>query len=146
LCGVDAGAGAGRLELRIRSFVGAAPIPEQCRRAQNRHAFDPEAIGPADLDRCRPRPLHRCFATAMRAGFELYRASDQDAADDRAALARAGRLRVPVLAHGGEGSVNFSTAAEMLITVVGIPRSGHWVARESPTTFIELLLRFIDQP
>ena len=37
----------------------------------------------------------------MRAGFEVYRAFDQDAADTRAALARDGRLTLPVLAVGG---------------------------------------------
>ena len=66
---------AGRERLYLRHFY-------------DRHAFDPEAIGPADLDR-----YTDAFATsgAMRAGFEIYRAFDQDAADNRAALAaRAG--------------------------------------------------------
>jgi len=127
---------AGRERLYLRHFY-------------DRHAFDPEAISPADVDR-----YTDAFARtgAMRAGFELYRAFDQDAADNRAALARDGRLRVPVLALGGEGSVNFSIAAEMLsevaedVTVVGIPRCGHWVAEENPTAFLEHLLRFVDQP
>ena len=38
---------------------------------------------------------------AMRAGFELYRATPQDVADNEAFLARDGRLRMPVLCYGG---------------------------------------------
>ena len=65
---------AGRERLYLRHFY-------------DRHAFDPEAIGPADLDR-----YADAFAMsgAMRAGFEIYRAFDQDAADNRAALAAHG--------------------------------------------------------
>ena len=125
---------AGRERLYLRHFY-------------DRHAFDPEAIGAADLDR-----YTEAFsaAGAMRAGFELYRAFDRDAADNRAALERHGRLRTPILAMGGEGSTNFEIAAEMLaevaenVTIVGIPRRGHWVAEENPTAFVEELLHFID--
>ncbi len=52
-----------------------------------RLAFDPDAIPPADLDRYAGS---FSAAGAMRAGFELYRAFDRDAADNRAALARTG--------------------------------------------------------
>ena len=45
------------------------------RHFYDRHAFDPEAIGPADLDR-----YTDAFAMsgAVRAGFEIYRAFDRD--------------------------------------------------------------------
>jgi hypothetical protein len=36
----------------------------------------------------------------MRAGFELYRAFDRDAEDNRDALRRNGKLTMPVLAVG----------------------------------------------
>jgi len=123
---------AGRERLYLRHFY-------------DRHAFDPEAIGPADLDR-----YTDAFATsgAMRAGFEIYRAFDQDAADNRAALARTGRLRMPVLALGGAASFFPSIAAEMVgevaedVTVAGIPRCGHWIPEENPTVLVEHVLRF----
>src|SRR5260370_1161669 len=38
---------------------------------------------------------------AMRAGFELYRAFDRDADDNREALRRNGKLTIPVLSVGG---------------------------------------------
>lgn len=38
----------------------------------------------------------------MRARFELYRAFDQDSRDNRDALARNGKLQIPVLAVHGE--------------------------------------------
>ncbi|HEY0521308.1 MAG TPA: alpha/beta hydrolase, partial [Ilumatobacteraceae bacterium] len=123
---------AGRERLYLRHFY-------------DRHAFDPEAIGPEDLDR-----YTDAFATAgaMRAGFEIYRAFDQDAVDNRAALARNGRLRVPVLALGGDASFFPSIAAEMVgefvedVTVDSIPRCGHWIPEENPTALIDHVLRF----
>jgi hypothetical protein len=50
----------------------------------------------------------------MRAGFELYRAFDRDAEDNRAALERNGKLTVPVLAVGGEISTSGTLVAEMM--------------------------------
>ena len=51
---------------------------------------------------------------AMRAGFELYRAFDQDAEDNRAALAAAGKLTIPVLAVGGEKSTSGALVEAMM--------------------------------
>lgn len=108
-------------------------------------AFDPGAIGPADLDR-----YADSFASAgaMRAGFELYRAFDGDAVDNVATLAERGRLRMPVLAVGGTASFFLPLAEEMLhevaadVTVVPIPRCGHWIAEERPASLVSELLNF----
>lgn len=40
----------------------------------------------------------------MRAGFELYRAFGQDAKDVRASVEKEGKMKMPVLSLGGEGS------------------------------------------
>ena len=86
---------------------------------------------------------------AMRAGFELYRAFDQDASDNRAALERNGRLTVPVLAVGGEISTSGALVEEMMrevaedVTGVRVPRTGHWVPEENPEAFNRALLGFL---
>ncbi len=55
---------------------------------------------------------------AMRAGFEVYRAFDRDAADNRAALERDGKLAVPVLAVGGEISTSGELVEELTLRTV----------------------------
>lgn len=111
----------------------------------DRLAFDPAAIGPADLDTY----VHSfAKAGAMRAGFELYRAFDQDAADNRAVLERSGRLDMPVLGLGGEASFFLPIAAEMLaevaadVRVMPVARAGHWLAEENPDAVAGQILRF----
>jgi pimeloyl-ACP methyl ester carboxylesterase len=88
------------------------------------------------------------MAGAMRAGFELYRAFDQDAADNRAALAADGKLAIPVLAVGGETSTSGPLVEEMMrevasdVTGVILPGTAHWIAEESPAAFVDELLKF----
>ena len=78
---------------------------------------------------------------AMRAGFELYRAFDQDAEDNRAALAAAGKLTIPVLAVGGEKSTSGALVEAMMrevaedVTGVIVPGTAHWVPEEQPEAF-----------
>jgi pimeloyl-ACP methyl ester carboxylesterase len=85
---------------------------------------------------------------AMRAGFELYRAFDQDASDNRAALAAAGKLTIPVLAVGGEKSTSGALVEAMMrevaddVTGVIVPRTAHWVPEEQPEAFVSALLEF----
>jgi pimeloyl-ACP methyl ester carboxylesterase len=111
----------------------------------NARCFDPSAIDDADLD---VYVSAYSAAGAMRAGFELYRAFDQDAADNRAALARNGKLTVPVLAMGGEISTSGSVVEEMMrevaenVTGVRVPRTAHWVPEENPDAFVRAVLDF----
>ena len=85
----------------------------------------------------------------MRAGFELYRAFDRDAADNRAVLARNGKLSVPVLAVGGEISTSGPLVEEMMrevagdVTGVRMPRTAHWVAEENPPIWCARLIDFL---
>jgi hypothetical protein len=49
----------------------------------------------------------------MHSGFEQFHAFDQDAIDNRAMLARSGKLKMPVLALGGEKSFGTQMAEIM---------------------------------
>ncbi len=110
-----------------------------------RLAFDQDAISPADLD---IYTTAYAAAGAMRAGFELYRAFDQDAIDNKAALKKSGRLTMPVLGLGGTGSFYLPIAKAMLLEVAknvivrSVPQCGHWIAEENPVVFVEEALRF----
>jgi pimeloyl-ACP methyl ester carboxylesterase len=86
-------------------------------------------------------------AGAMHAGFEQFRAFDQDAADNKALVVK-GMLSMPVLAIGGEksfgpmmGAVMRAVATDVQTAVV--PNSGHWVMEENPTASIKLVEDFL---
>ena len=110
-----------------------------------RLAFNQGAITEADVDLY---ASHYSAAGAMRAGFEVYRAFDRDADDNRAALKKHGRLTMPVLALGGTASFYLPIAKAMLaevakkVTVVAIPEAGHWIAEENPKALVEEILKF----
>jgi pimeloyl-ACP methyl ester carboxylesterase len=112
----------------------------------NARCFDPSAIGDGDLD---------IYASAysapgaMRAGFELYRAFDRDAEDNRSALTRNGKLTVPVLAIGGAISTSGPLVEEMMREVAEdvrgcrVPGTGHWIAEENPQALATALVEFV---
>jgi pimeloyl-ACP methyl ester carboxylesterase len=86
---------------------------------------------------------------AFKAMLEYYRALPVDAADNQSWLARNGKLRMPVLALGGEKS--FGRGMECLQSLQRVaenargglvPNSGHWVAEEAPEFIAAELLRF----
>jgi pimeloyl-ACP methyl ester carboxylesterase len=110
-----------------------------------RFAFNQDAITRVDLDLY---ASHYSAAGAMRAGFEVYRAFDQDAADNKAALKKNGSLTMPVLALGGTSSFFLPMAKAMLaevarhVTVVAIPEAGHWIAEENPKALVDELIKF----
>ena len=88
---------------------------------------------------------------AMHSGFEQFHAFDQDAIDNRAMLAANGKLRMPVLALGGEKS--FGTGMADIIragadNVTGgiVPGSGHWIMEENPSATVKLVREFLDRP
>ncbi len=85
---------------------------------------------------------------ALRAMFEYYRALPVDAEDNRAMLAR-GKLKMAVLALGGDKS--FGRGLETLESLKRvaedvrggvIANSGHWVAEEAPQFVAAELLKF----
>ena len=84
---------------------------------------------------------------AMHAGFEQFKAFDQDAVDNKAFLA-AGKLAMPVLAVGGERSfgpmmATVMRAAATDVTEAVVPGSGHWVMEENPAFTIKLVTDFL---
>jgi pimeloyl-ACP methyl ester carboxylesterase len=135
------------------AFQGARDIPEMLVAGRERpylqaffnaRCFDP--IDEADLS-----IYASAYAApgAMRAGFELYRAFDQDAEDNRDALSRNGKLTMPVLAVGGATSTSGPLVEEMMREVatdvmgLRVPGAAHWIAEENPRSFNEALLRFL---
>ena len=85
---------------------------------------------------------------AMHSGFEQFAAFDQDAADNRGWLATGARLRMPVLAVGGEKSFGTTMAAVMRAAAIDVheaivPGSGHWIMEENPQATITLVRDFL---
>jgi len=83
----------------------------------------------------------------MHAGFEQFKAFDQDAIDNKAFLAQ-GKLSMPVLAIGGEKSFGPLMAEIMRFAATNVeqgivPASGHWIMEENPTATIELVTNFL---
>jgi pimeloyl-ACP methyl ester carboxylesterase len=84
---------------------------------------------------------------AMHAGFEQFKAFDQDAIDNKAFVAK-GLLTMPVLAIGGEKSfgpmmATVMRAAATNVTEAIVPNSGHWVMEENPAATIKLITDFL---
>jgi pimeloyl-ACP methyl ester carboxylesterase len=84
---------------------------------------------------------------AMHAGFEQFKAFDQDAIDNQAFLAQ-GSLSMPVLAIGGEKSFGSQMADIMRLAATNVeegivPNSGHWIMEENPTATIKLVTDFL---
>jgi pimeloyl-ACP methyl ester carboxylesterase len=89
---------------------------------------------------------------AFRALLEIYRALPRDAEDNRNILSRNGKLKMPVLALGGDKSFGRGNeCVESLRRVAenvrgGLVRDcGHWIAEEQPDFLIEQLLGFYDE-
>lgn len=86
---------------------------------------------------------------AMRARFELYRAFERDADDNREALRRNGKLTIPVLAVGGAISNSGPLLEEMMhevadnVTALRVPATAHWIAEEDPKALTTALLEFV---
>ena len=85
---------------------------------------------------------------AFRALLEIYRALPQDAADNAAILAARGKLKMPVLALGGDkafgrGMECIESLRRVADNVRGglVKDSGHWVAEEQPEFLTDELLK-----
>lgn len=134
------------------TFHNVVDLPEALVAGRERlylqHFFDRHAARPTAV-------AAEVYATAyeqagaMRAGFDLYRAFEQDADDIRGALRDGGRLQMPCLGMHGAGSHPHATNVELIghelahdVTVVEIPDSGHWLAEENPEAVVASLLQF----
>jgi len=87
---------------------------------------------------------------AMHSGFEQFHAFDQDAIDNRAMLAAKGKLKMPVLALGGEKGFGTQMAVVMRagadnVSEGVVPDSGHWIMEENPSATVKLVRAFLDK-
>jgi pimeloyl-ACP methyl ester carboxylesterase len=136
------------------AFHGVRDIPEMLIAGRERpylqHFFttrsiDPSAVTAADLD-----VYVAAYASAggIRAAMEVYRAFEQDAAENRAALERDGKLTLPVLAVGGAISTTGKLMEPMMrevadnVTSLLIPGVGHWIPEEQPRVLARALHEF----
>ena len=91
---------------------------------------------------------------AFRALLDFYRALPIDAEDNKAIVARDGKLKMPVLALGGDKS--FGRGMECIDSLKRVANNvrggvvedcGHWIAEEQPEKLCQELLRFFgDHP
>jgi pimeloyl-ACP methyl ester carboxylesterase len=84
---------------------------------------------------------------AMHSGFAQFAAFDQDAIDNKAFMAK-GKLKMPVLAVGGETSFGPMMATVMRFAAddvreAVVPESGHWIMEENPKATIEIVRAFL---
>ena len=84
----------------------------------------------------------------MHAGFLQFAAFDQDAIDNRAGLT-AGRLKMPLLAVGGDHSFGSTMAFVMRFAAddvheVVISDAGHWLMEEQPQATVAAIRAFLD--
>ena len=93
-----------------------------------------------------------CQASAMRAGFNYYRAYHQDVVDNQEALAHR-KLKMPVLALSGSkgrgrgGDVVLASAHRVAENVRGgeIADCGHWIPEEKPEELLQELFSFFTE-
>jgi pimeloyl-ACP methyl ester carboxylesterase len=116
-------------------------------RFYNELSADPKKIDEATRQHyaelyARPHAIHDAF--------EQFGAFNQDAIDNKALLAKNGKLTIPVLAVGAEKSMG-SQEAVILRNVAAnvqegvVPNSGHWIMEENPAATIKLTTDFLKQ-
>lgn len=107
------------------------------------------AGNPSKLDEAMRNHYATLYARpgAMRAAFAQFRSIRQDTEDNRKSMAT--KLRMPVLAIGGEKSFGDNEAIVMRnaaenVTGVVIPDAGHWLMEEQPAATVDTVRKFID--
>jgi len=85
---------------------------------------------------------------AVHDAFEQFKAFPQDSIDNRAMLAKGGKLSMPILALGAEKSYGLTMKADLdqvATHVKGgvVPDSGHWVMEENPAAVTRLVADFL---
>ena len=107
------------------------------------------AGNPAKIDEATRRHYAKLYAEpgAMRAAFAQFNTiATRDVADNVAFSTN--KLPMPVLAIGGEKSFGANMAIVMSNAATNVqgavvPDAGHWLMEESPTTTIDLIVRFL---
>jgi pimeloyl-ACP methyl ester carboxylesterase len=85
---------------------------------------------------------------AMHDAFEQFGAFSEDALDNKALLAQAGKLTMPVLGVGGEKSFGTGMADELRFVADNVsseivPHSGHWIMEENPQATVKIVTEFL---
>src|SRR2546421_1026836 len=85
---------------------------------------------------------------AMHDAFEQFGAFSQDAADNKALLAKGAKITMPVFAIGAEKFFGKGMADEMRFAASNVtggiaPNSGHWIMEENPQATIKLVTDFL---
>jgi pimeloyl-ACP methyl ester carboxylesterase len=114
--------------------------------------YDELSADPRKIDEATREHYAKLYAQphAIHDAFEQFGAFNQDAIDNRAMLAKYGKLSMPVLALGGEKSSGSGQAQELRnvatnVTVGIVPGSGHWVMEENPTATTKLIADFLSK-
>jgi pimeloyl-ACP methyl ester carboxylesterase len=114
-------------------------------RFWNELSADPKAI---DEDTRRHYADLYAQPHAIHDAFEQFGAFNQDAVDNKALLAKGGKISMPVFAIGAEKS--FGTAQADVLRFVAsnvtggiVPKSGHWIMEENPQATIKLVTEFL---
>jgi pimeloyl-ACP methyl ester carboxylesterase len=114
--------------------------------------YDELSADPKKIDEATRQHYAALYARprAMHDAFEQFGAFNQDAIDNKAILARGGKLTIPVLALGGDKS--FGTAEADTLRAVAtnvtpgvIRNSGHWIMDENPRATIDLIVNFLSK-
>jgi pimeloyl-ACP methyl ester carboxylesterase len=121
---------AGRERAYIRQFV-------------NNSIVRADAIGPDDID-----IYADAYAApgALRAAFEMYRALPEDRELNLTALARDGKLDMPVLTVGSGATAIGASLGDVLAEIATDGRAevlpcGHWIPEEEPDALAALLVQ-----
>ncbi len=115
-------------------------------RFYNEFSFNPKSI--PDATRAHYAAIY-AKPGRMHAGFEQFKAFDQDAIDDKSFMAQ-GKLNMPVLAIGGDHSFGPKMAEVMRfaasnVTEGIVPNCGHWIMEENPAATIALVTGFLSK-
>ena len=91
----------------------------------------------------RPGAIHSAFSGQ-------FAAFSKDAEENKALFARVGKLRMPVLAVGGDHSYGASMKTELDavasdVRSAVIEKSGHWIMEEQPQQALAVLTGFLNQ-
>ncbi|EFQ88710.1 hypothetical protein CFE70_001466 [Pyrenophora teres f. teres 0-1] len=132
----------------LPEFLIAGKEREYLKHFFDKLLYNSLAITPADLDHY---ALAYSQPGAIRAGLELYRAFEKDAEENRAWLARHGKVKVPSLLLMGEKCLLAQAAKSMAseyheaAETAMVPEAAHYIAEEDPETFIARILDFIEK-
>jgi len=114
--------------------------------------YDELSADPRKIDEATREHYAKLYAQphAIHDAFEQFGAFNQDAVDNKAMLAKGGKLNMPVLALGGEKSSGTGQAQELRnvatnVTAGIVPGSGHWIMEENPKATTKLIADFLSK-